>query len=122
MKNKLKDEEVLLAHYIIDQAKFKLFTGWQEDMEIEKIKVWEEINGINSTLSKKYISALRRFEMKKLVDVSAVTSGGNPKEMQIMEEFQDELLDLPDEISEKIDEVIENNPRTELDNTNNEYW
>lgn len=122
IKNKLKEEEVLLAHYIIEQAKFKLFTGWQEQMEIEKIKVWEDVNGINNTLSNNYESALRRFGMKKLIEVSAVTSGGNPKEMQINEEFQDELLDLPEEITDKINEVIINNPKIESDLSNESFW
>lgn len=122
MNGKLKDEEVILTHYIIDTAKFRLFTGWQKDQEIEKIKIWEDINGINNTLSNNYESALRRFEMKKLLTVSAVTSGGNPKEMQITEDFQDELLDLPTEITEKIDEIIDNNPRTESDSFDSSLW
>ncbi|MDC3285766.1 toll/interleukin-1 receptor domain-containing protein [Flavobacteriaceae bacterium] len=122
MNGKLKDEEVILTHYIIDTAKFRLFTGWQENQEIENIKIWEDVNGINNTLSNNYESALRRFEMKKLVSVSAVTSGGNPKEMQITEELQDELLDLPTEITEKMNEVIGNNPRTESDSFDPSLW
>lgn len=122
MNGKLKDEEVILTHYIIDTAKFRLFTGWQEDQEKEKIKIWEDINEINNTLSNNYESALRRFEMKKLVTVSAVTGGGNPKEMRITEDFQDELLDLPSEITEKIDEIIKNNPRTESDSFDSSLW
>ena len=60
--------------------------------------------------------------MKKLVTVSAVTGGGNPKEMQITEDFQDELLDLPTEITEKINEIIDNNPRTESDSFDSSLW
>lgn len=122
MNNKLKDEEVILTHYIIDTAKFRLFTGWQEDDEIKNIKVWEDVNGINNTLSSKYESALRRFEMKKLATVSAVTSGGNPKELQISEELQDELLDLPEMIIEKINEIIENNPKVESEQSEVDLW
>ncbi len=122
MNNKLKEEEVILAHYINDQAKAKLFTGWQEEHEIKKIKVWEDINGINNKLSNNYEGALRRFGIKKLVEVSAVTSGGNPKEMQITEEFQDELLDLPEEIIEKINEIVENNPKIESEHSESSYW
>jgi hypothetical protein len=109
MNDKLKDEEVILIHYINDMAKFKLFTGWQEHLELDNIKIWEDINGINNTLSQKYESTLRRFEMKKLATVSAFTSGGNPKELQISEELQDQLLDLPEIIIEKISEIIKNN-------------
>ena len=122
MNGKLKDEEVILTHYIVDTARFRLFTGWQENQEIEKIKIWEDVNGINNTLSNNYESTLRRFEMKKLVSVSAETSGGNPKEMQITEELQDELLDLPIELEEKINEVINNNPKTETDEFNPDNW
>jgi len=122
MNGKLKDEEVILTHYIVDTARFRLFTGWQENQEIEKIKIWEDVNGINNTLSNNYESTLRRFEMKKLVSVSAETSGGNPKEMQITEELQDELLDLPTEIDEKINEIINNNPKTESDEFNPDNW
>lgn len=113
MNDKLKDEEVILISYIIDTAKFKLFTGWQETQETGNIKIWEDVNGINNTLSYNYESTLRRFEMKKLVVISAVTSGGNPKEMQITEELQDELLDLPQVVREKINEIVEKNPKKE---------
>ncbi len=109
MNNKLKDEEVILIHYIIDRARFKLFTGWQESQEIEKIQIWEDVIGINNTLSSNYEGTLRRLEMKKLISVSAVTGSGNPKEMQLIEELQDELMDLPEEINQKINEIINNN-------------
>ena len=115
MNGKLKDEEVILIHYILDTAKFRLFTGWQESMETDSIKIWEEVNKINNTLSSRYESALRRLEMKKLAVISAVTSGGNAKELQITEEFQDELLDLPEEVISKINEVVENNPKKDFE-------
>ena len=113
MDNKLKDEELLLIQYIIDTVRFKLFTGWQENLEIEKIKIWEDVNAIRNTLSGNYQSALNRFEMKKLIVVSAVTGSGKPKEMQIIEELQDELLDISDEVMIKIKEVLKQNPKTE---------
>lgn len=122
INGKLKDEEVILTYYIIDTARFKLFTGWQTDQEIENIKVWEDVNGINNKLSNNYESALKRFEMKKLVTVSALTSGRKPKEMQITEEFQDELLDLPTELTDKIKEIIDNNARTESDSFDSSLW
>jgi hypothetical protein len=122
MCGKLKDEEVILTHYIIDTARFRLFTGWQESQELDKIKAWEDVNGINSTLSDNYESALRRFEMKKLISVSAVTSGGKTKELQIIEELQDELLDLPTEVGEKINEIVDNNLKTESEQFNPDNW
>src|SRR5690554_2130141 len=122
MNGKLKDEEVILTHYIIDTARFKLFTGWQEEEEIKNIKVWEDVNGINNTLSSNYESALRRFEMKKLATVSAVTSSGKAKELQISEELQDELLDLPEIIIEKINKIIENNSKDESEQSEVDLW
>jgi len=122
MNNNLKDEEIILIHYILDAAKFKLFTGWQEHIELENIKVWEDVNGINNTLSTNYESVLRRFAMKKLTFVSAVTSGNNPKEVQITEELQNDLLSLPDEINSKILEVINDNSKTETNIDNYEIF
>ena len=121
MNSKLKDEEVILTYYILDTAKFKLFTGWQENIELDKIKLWEDVNRINNTLSNNYVSALRRFEMKKLVSVSALTGGGNPKEMQIIEEFQDELLNLPEELNKKINEIISNNTKVESEQFDTDF-
>lgn len=111
MNDKLKDEEVILIHYINDTAKFKLFTGWQENLELDNIKIWEDINGINNILSNNYESIIRRFEMKKLTFVSAITSGGNPKEIQINEELQDDLLELPEVVLQKISEIVEKNSK-----------
>lgn len=114
--NKLKDEEVLLVKYIVDNAKFRLFTGWQENLEIETIKIWEDINDINDKLSTNYASALRRFEMKKLTEVYALTGGGNPKEVQIIEALQEELMDISDDIEDKINEVTAKNLNTSSNN------
>ncbi|NRS90881.1 hypothetical protein HNQ02_003828 [Flavobacterium sp. 7E] len=114
LENKLKDEEIILAHYIIDTAKFKLLTGWQLDLEIKNIKVWEDVNGINNTLSNNYESALRRYEMKKLTEVFAVTGGGNTKEVKITNELKEELLELPEEVQNKIHEVLSKNIKEEI--------
>ncbi|SOS48557.1 TIR_2 superfamily protein [Tenacibaculum dicentrarchi] len=113
MNDKLKDEEVILIHYINDTAKFKLFTGWQENLELDNIRIWEDINGINNILSNNYESVVRRFEMKKLTFVSAITSGGNPKEIQINEELQDDLLELPEVVLQKISKIVEKNSKTD---------
>lgn len=122
LNNKLKDEEVILMHYILDNAKFKLFTGWQESQEIDKIKIWEDVNGINSILSSNYPEVIRRFEMKKILNVSAVTGGGNAKEMEIVEGLKDELLDLPEELSEKIIEIVNKNPKIAEGQSTTEFW
>ncbi len=107
--DKLKDEEIILIHYILDTSRYQLGTGWQENNEIENIKAWEDINEINSTLSSNYDRALRRFKMRGLTNVSDHTSHGNPKEVSITQKVQLELLDIPDDLLEKISNVINNN-------------
>lgn len=104
---KLKDEEVLIIQYVIDTARFRLGTGWQESNEQENIKVWEDLNELNNTLSQNYSTALRRLDMRKLIEVSDVTSYGNPKEYQFVEEMQNELLNLPKEFHNKVSEIKE---------------
>src|SRR5690554_2159767 len=114
VNDKLKDEEVLLVYYIIDTAKFKLGTGWQEPHEIENIKTWEDISDINNTLSINYSAALRRLEMRKLTEVSALTGHGNPKEIKLIESMQETLIDLPEEFLNKINEVVNKNQKEEF--------
>jgi len=109
LNDKLKDEEVLLLHYIIENAKFKLGTGWQESNEVENIKAWEDIEEIGNTLSRNYSAVLRRFEMRKLTEVSNFSSHGNPKEVRIIDSVQEKLLDLPESVVNKINEVITKN-------------
>ena len=106
-KGKLKDEEVLIIQYVIDTSRYKLGTGWQESNEQESIEVWEDLNELNNTLSQNYSTALRRLDMRKLIEVSNVTSHGNPKEYQFIEEMQNELLDLPQEFHNKVLEIKE---------------
>ena len=105
---KLKNEEILLIHYIIDTGRFKLGTGWQEPKEIENIEAWEDVHGLDNILTKNYPKALKRFEMRALTEVSELTSSGNPKELALLENVREELLDLPDEIQESILKVVEN--------------
>ncbi len=110
--NKLKDEDVLLIHYIIETGRFKLGTGWRSSQEIENIKVWEEVQELNHSLSTNYDNALRRFEMKNVTEVSETTSYGNPREISIKEEIKNELLNMSDELLSKIDEVFQRNKKT----------
>ena len=112
---KLKTEEVLLVYYIIETGRFKLGTGWQEPHEIENIKAWEDINGLDNVLSKNYSKALKRFEMRALIEVSDVTGSGNPKEMALIDSARKELLDLPEDVESILLEVVKNNPAKEED-------
>lgn len=96
--NKLKDDELILLHYIIETGRFKLMTGWQEHIEVNNIKEWEVINDINNKLSTNYSSILKRFELRGFTEVSALTSSNNPKELKIRDEISNQLLDLPENV------------------------
>ncbi|MFY0652770.1 MAG: hypothetical protein JXQ96_12080 [Cyclobacteriaceae bacterium] len=84
-------------------------TGWQEDNEVSNIKEWEVINDIASVLSRKYPAILRRFELRGLLEISAVTSSGNTKEFQLKDEIASNMLDFPDELLSKTQEVVQKN-------------
>ena len=106
---KLKDDELILLHYIIETGRFKLMTGWQEQNEIDNIKEWEVINEIDNKLSRNYSSILKRFELRGFTEVSALKSSNNPKELKIREEISKHLLDLPETVMSIIIENIDKN-------------
>jgi len=108
-ENKLKGDELILLHYIIDTSRIKLMTGWQEEYEVSNIQEWERINDIKNILSKNYTSVLRRYGLRGFTEVSAVTSSDNPKEVKLKDEIASNILDLPTEVLTKIDEVIKHN-------------
>jgi hypothetical protein len=110
--DKLKDDDVLLVHYIIDTGRFKLGTGWRSTQEIENIKIWEEVNELNSKLSTNYDTVLRKFEMKNITEVSETTGSGNPREVVIKDSIKTELLEMSDELLGKIDNVVQRNKNT----------
>lgn len=115
LKNeKLKDEEIVLVKYIIDRNQFKLLAGWQISEEIKRIRIWEDINEINDILSRSYESILRRFEVKNLIKVSALTSYDNPKEYELETDFANELIDSEELISELFEKISNNNKNEEL--------
>lgn len=107
--NRLKQDELLLLHYIIDTSNFKLMTGWQEEQEVSKINEWEKINDIKDILSKNYLGVLRRFELRGFTEVSQVTSSDNPKEVKLKDEIAVNVLDLPNDVISKIEEVVKSN-------------
>jgi hypothetical protein len=109
LNGKLEDYEVLLAHYAVDNGRFKLGAGWQLGHEIEDIKAWEDVNEFNSLLSSNYEKALKRFEARNLLEISGVTSFGNTKEFKLLDKLQDELLNQSKEIEIQIKKVIEKN-------------
>lgn len=107
--NRLKVDELLLLHYIIDTSKVKLMTGWQEENEVSNITEWEKINDIKDVLSKNYPGVLNRFELRGFTEVSAVTSYGNPKEVKIKDEIASNILDLPNDVLLKIEAIVKDN-------------
>lgn len=118
---KMKDDELILLHYLIDTGRLKLKTGWQEHIEVSSIKEWEKINDINDTLSKNYLGAINRYELRGLTEVSAVTSSNNTKEVKIKDEISVNLLDLPDEITEIIHETVTRNYFEYVEEINKDY-
>lgn len=102
----LKDDELILLHYIMDTGRSKLMTGWQEQSEINNIEKWESINQIDNKLSVNYSSTLRKFEARGFTDVSALTGSGNPKEFKIKNDISSRLFDLPDDVTSVIMERV----------------
>lgn len=107
---KLKDEEIILLYYVSETGRLKLMTGWQQQAEIDNIRVWEEIHEIDNILSRNYDTVIRKFEIRGYTEVSAVTSSNNPKEVKLKPEIEENILDLPKEIVEKINLIIQKNP------------
>lgn len=108
--------EKLFIKYIIDTERVKFMCGWQENNEIEKIKVWEELTGLlkdtssdyyKGPLSNKYSNVLQKFEIRKLIEVSAVTSSNNPKEYKLKEGIFDNITNLNSTSLEELNMVLQ---------------
>lgn len=110
LSGKLKDEELILISYLNETGRGKLMTGWQEHLEISNIKDWEDIKGIDNILSNNYDSAIRKIGLRGFTEVSAVTSGGNPKEVKLKSEIESNIIDLPEEIIDLFNNILEKNP------------
>lgn len=111
---KLKDEEIILLQYINDTARYKLGVGWKSTGERENIKTWEDINSLNSKLSSNYEDIMRRYDFRKLTEVSEVTSSNNPREVILIPELREQILDLPEYILPHIQQVIERNQKADV--------
>jgi hypothetical protein len=118
IQSKLKEDEIILIHYIVTTGRFKLKTGWQIDTEISYIAEWEEIHNIKKLLSQNYESVLSRFEIRGFIEVSEVTSHNNPKEVKLKNEIAENIFLLPNEVKLKIDKVLEDNFFEEEPNLN----
>lgn len=113
---KLKDEELILIHYIIETSRTNLMTGWQEEHELKHIKDWQEVTELNNTLSTGYSAAIRKFQLRGYTEVSAVTSSNNPKEVKLKSEISSNILDLPEAVLEVINSALHKNKRREVEN------
>lgn len=107
---KLSDTELLLLHYIIERSRIKLGVGWQTQNEIDYIKDWEDIVGLNHRLSNEYEQTIRKFDLRAFTEVSALTGSNNPKEVQLKSEISEYILDLPNLVLVAIKEAVEKNP------------
>ena len=114
---KLKEDEILLIHYIVETGRVKLLTGWKMENEISNIVEWEKINDIKNILSQNYSSVLQRFELRGFTEVSAVTSSNNPKEVKLKDEIATNILYLPDEVLGIISEVVKHNFHEHIEET-----
>lgn len=116
---KLKDEEIMLAQYAHDTARFKFGVGWKTDDEVKIIKGWEEMNETGGILSSKYEAAINRFDLRKLTTVSDTTSHGNPREVELIREMKQVLIDQSDELHSAYIEVVRLE-KARLDSINDE--
>lgn len=120
-EGKLKDEEIILLHYSIETARFKLGVGWKSSGEIENIKTWEDVDSLNSKLSSGYDEVMRRFDLKKLTEVTEFTSGNNPREVALISDLTNLLLELPEEANLKIVEALARNEKIIPESTWNTF-
>ena len=103
----LTAEEILLIKYIKDIERVSLFCGWQIDKETDMIRNWEEVNCLDNILSSKYTDALNKFQIRKYIEPSALTSYGNPKEYKIKDSFLNAISDLNSASQEKIEKLMQ---------------
>lgn len=107
--------EVLLVKYILDLERENLFAGWQSEQEIKMIHNWEEINQLNDCLSRSYVDALSKLEIRKFIEPCAKTSHGNTKEYRLRDTFLENLNKLGQAALDKIQEVLEESKYIEPD-------
>ena len=107
--NGFKEIEALLFKYILDTYSFILGDRWKANEEIEKIRLWEDENTLNSKLSRNYDTALRIIIYQGLVEVISTTSYGNPKEYKIKDEYIEQLTNLDVESKKVLENVMKNN-------------
>lgn len=103
--SKLNNAEIMVIYYAADTAGARLGVGWKAEGEVNNIRGWEELNDLGDTLSNSYDAAINRLDLRNLTKVSETTSHGNPREVILIDEMQEKLLDLPDIFYEKCAEI-----------------
>jgi len=108
---KFKEIEALIFQYMIDTTTINLGHRWKTEEQINSIRIWEKNKSLSNKLSSNYDTALRIIIFRKLVDVSSVTSYGNPREYKLKDEYVNQLFNLSNEAQVVLDIVIMNNPQ-----------
>ncbi|MGN7986472.1 MULTISPECIES: toll/interleukin-1 receptor domain-containing protein [Pedobacter] len=112
LADKASDAELLMLNYIISRAKFKLGVGWQMQHEISTINDWEDVVELNHMLSRDYETVIRKFDIRGLTEVSAVTSYDNPKEVSLKNDLAKYMLNLPQDLVDKIEDSVNRNRKS----------
>jgi hypothetical protein len=105
-ESKLSDEELLAFAYLNHVGKAYLRHGWQTNGEIEQIKEWEKAFSLTNHLSYYYDRVIDRLLLRKFIEPSAFTGYNNIKEYSLREDFKQDILNFPDDVTEIIDQVL----------------
>ena len=103
---KFSKEELILFRYMLDNGRDSLQNGSYLNYEIENIKKWEIKENISNDLSKNYEIVLGKLKMNKFTEISKITSEGNSKEVKLIDEITEYLLNLSKKEEQIINEII----------------
>lgn len=106
LHNKYADEELLLLKYMIETGTDTLGTGWKEEHELSDIKKWERDEFLTGILSENYTKAVNKFNRRQLIQVDELTSHGNPRQYILKGNISRSLLNLPEKVESRLDDVI----------------
>ena len=92
-RNGFSDADKLFVSYSIENRVSSFGARWKGDGEVEEIKRWESMHGLDDTLSDSYKSCLSLFTINKLVMESDWTSYGNAREYTLCKSLKEFLFD-----------------------------
>lgn len=104
LSRKFKEIDALLLKYMIDTSTMSLGDRWMADGQKASIRLWENENELDDTLSRNYDVALKTVIYRSLMDVASETSYGNPREYKLKEPYITQLQNL----SPKAEAALEN--------------